>query len=415
MTKNKIAINPQSLDNIRQDFVILSQKSANQSPLVYLDNAATTQKPKMVTDTIQAYYQRHNANVHRGSHFLSERATADFEQARTLVKQFIHAHSTREIIWTAGTTSAVNLVANSWGGKFLRKGDIILLSEMEHHANIVPWQLIAQRTGAIIKPIGITEHFKIDMDHYQQLLSEKPRLVAISHVSNTLGTINPVEDMVAMAKQAGAVTFIDGAQAMSHIKVDVQQIDCDFYAFSGHKMFGPTGIGVLYGKEGILNDMPPWQGGGEMIERVNFSHSTYNDLPFKFEAGTPNISGAIGLSAAIGYLRQFDLEQLQQHEQQLFLQVYDHLQQQDKIELYCERENNVGIISFNIIGEHHQDIGTLLDQQGIAVRTGHHCTMPLMTKLGINGTIRLSLSLYNNQEDVSTFIHALDKVIDMLQ
>lgn len=414
MSIKPIEITEQILNNIRQDFPILKQHVTNNHPLVYLDSAATTQKPTSVLEIVDQYYCKHNANVHRGAHFLSDKATFDFEQARELIKQFIHAHSSREIIWTSGTTAAINLIANSWGMKFLRKGDVILVSEMEHHANIVPWQLIAQKTGAIIEPIAITDHFKIDMDHYRQLLEKKPKLVAIAHVSNSLGTINPIEDIIAMAKQAGALTLIDGAQAIGHLPVDVQQLDCDFYVFSGHKLFGPTGIGVLYGKEHLLNDIPPWQGGGEMISRVSFEHTSFNDLPFKFEAGTPNIAGAIGLSAAISYLCHYDRTQLHQHVKNLFTQVYDYLAAQPNITLYGEKETNIGIISFNVKGEHHQDIGTLLDQQGIAVRTGHHCTMPLMTRLGIAGTIRLSFSIYNNQDDVNSFIHALNKVLDML-
>ena len=413
-TNKRIVLDQQNHLKLREDFVILKQRSQNNCELVYLDNAATTQKPESVINTINEYYHRHNANVHRGVHFLSDRATNDFEQARSMVKHFINAHSSREVIWTGGATSAINLIANSYGSKFLRKGDLIVLSHMEHHANIVPWQIIAKRTGAIIEPIRLTEHHKLDTEHYKTLLERKPKIVSVCHASNALGTINPINDIIAMAKQVGAITIIDGAQAISHTPVDVQTLDCDFYVFSGHKLFGPTGIGVLYGKEGILNDMPPWQGGGEMINRVSFEHTSYNDIPYKFEAGTPNIAGAIGMGAAIGYINQYDQQSLIEHKQQLFIKLYDFLAAHDKIEIYSPKTNNVGIIAFNIEGEHHQDIGTLLDQQGIAVRTGHHCAMPLMTQLGINGTIRVSLSIYNNDNDLKAFINGLSKVLEML-
>lgn len=403
-----------NIDNIRQDFPILTTQTANDCDLVYLDNAATTQKPTVVIDAVNRYYHTSNANVHRAAHYLSDKATLVFEQARQTVQTFINARSSDEIIWTRGTTEAINLVAASWGEQNLKAGDIIVLSALEHHANIVPWQLVAQKTGAIIKPVRLTEHFELDLAHYKTLLAESPKMVALSHVSNAIGTINPIETMVALAKAAGAVTLVDGAQAISHFALDVQQLDCDFYVFSGHKLFGPTGIGVLYGKAERLNVMPPWQGGGEMIDKVSFEHTSFNQLPFKFEAGTPNIAGVIGLAAAIDYLNAFDRHALQQHEQRLFYQVYDWMTKQPNIQLLCNRDNNVGIISFLLKGEHHQDIGTLLDQQGIAVRAGHHCAMPLMTALGVSGTVRLSFSIYNNDADASAFITGFTKVMELL-
>lgn len=400
---------------IARQFPILSQLTDNGEPLVYLDNAATTQKPSAVIKAINNYYSKTNANVHRGAHFLSERATYAFEQARQTLQSFINAQHREEIIWTDGTTEAINLVANSWGLANLKPGDLIVLSEMEHHANIVPWQLVAQRTGAFIRPVKLKSDLTLDVDHYQSLLAQKPKIVALTHVSNAIGTINPIVELIKKAKQAGAVTLVDGAQAVSHFEVDVQQLDCDFYVFSGHKLFGPTGIGILYGKREMLEAMPPWQGGGEMIDKVSFTGTTFNQLPFKFEAGTPNIAGAIGLAAAIRYLTQFDRTALCNFEGGLFKQMYDWLNTQGQIELYSRRENNVGIISFGVKGEHHQDIGTLLDQQGIAVRTGHHCAMPLMQALNIKGTVRASLSLYNTEQDVERFKQAMTKVLALLE
>jgi cysteine desulfurase/selenocysteine lyase len=405
---------PADIHLIPQDFPILARKVANDCQLVYLDNAATTQKPHVVIDAINDYYTNSNANVHRGAHYLSDQATSGFEQAREQVKTFINARHTGEIIWTSGTTQAINLVAASWGEQNLKAGDLIVLTELEHHANIVPWQLIAQKMGAVIKAVKLKPDFTLDMAHYQSLLAQSPKLVAFSHVSNAIGTINPIQSMINLAKQAGAVTLVDGAQAISHFSLDVQQLDCDFYVFSGHKLFGPTGIGVLYGKEALLNAMPPYQGGGEMIDKVSVEHTTFNDLPFKFEAGTPNMAGVAGLSAAITYLQQFDRQQLHQHELNLFEPVYDWMATQKAIKLLCSRDNNVGIISFAIIGEHHQDIGTLLDQQGIAVRTGHHCTMPLMAALDVSGTVRISFSIYNNANDATILIDGLTKVIELL-
>ncbi len=407
-------INEQQIERIARDFAILDQLAPSEAPLIYLDNAATTQKPAVVINAISNYYRHYNANVHRGAHFLSEKATVAFEQARNTIAQWLGAAASEEIIWTKGTTEAINLVANSWGRCALAPGDLIVLSEMEHHANIVPWQLVAEATGARIAAIKLTADFTLDQAHYRQLLEQKPKLVALAHVSNTLGTINPIKQMVAQAKAAGAVTLVDGAQAVSHLSVDVQQLDCDFYAFSGHKVFGPTGIGVLYGKKALLDAMPPWQGGGEMITQVSFAGTSFNRLPFKFEAGTPNIAGAIGLAAAVRYLQSLDTNALELNQKTQFNAIFDWLQQESRITLFSRREDNVGIVSFALNGEHHQDIGTLLDQQGVAVRTGHHCTMPLMNVLGVKGTVRASLSIYNRAEDVAGFIRAMEKVLSIL-
>lgn len=411
----KIIITPQNHRQLRDDFAILSRKSHNNHPLVYLDNAATTQKPHAVIASVNDFYHFNNANVHRSSHFLGNQASAQFEQARQQIKTFINARHSKEIIWTKGATEAINLIVNTWGQNNINKGDTILLSTMEHHANIVPWQMLAQRTGAVIKPIKLNNQLHIDLENYQQLLKTSPKIVAFCHASNALGTINPIADMINMAKRVGAVTLIDGAQATSHLPIDVQQLDCDFYVFSGHKMFAPTGVGVLYGKEKLLNSLPPWQGGGEMITSVSFQHTRYQQIPYKFEAGTPNIAGAIGINKAVEYLTQYDRLSLIQYKQQLFEQLYDYLQQQPQITIYSPLKHNIGVLSFNVEGEHHQDIGTLMDQYGIAVRTGHHCTMPLMTELGINGTIRISLSIYNNDKDIQSCINGLSKVLKLLK
>lgn len=407
--------NPRLGQDIRRNFSILEQLNDNGQPLVYLDSAATTHKPKVVCKAIESFYTRYNANVHRGAHFLSTKATNAFEQARTTLAEFIGAPSEKQIIWTRGTTEAINLVANCWGQTNLNKGDVIVLSTLEHHANIVPWQLLAQRTGAVIKPIQLKDNLTLDLNHFQSLLELGPKIVALSHASNATGNINPVKSMIKAAKAAGAVTLIDGAQAVGHFAIDVTDLDCDFYAFSGHKMFGPTGIGVLYGKQALLEQMPPWQGGGEMIDKVSFSQTTFNDLPFKFEAGTPNIAGSLGLASAVRFIEQFNRSEIAQQEQKLFEQLYDWLNDHPQITLYSNRENNVGIASFNVMGEHHQDIGTLLDQQGIAVRTGHHCAMPLMESLNIKGTVRASLSIYNDEQDISRFIEAMQKVLELLE
>ena len=402
-----------NLSDLRNDFPILDQQ-LGKYPLAYFDSAATTQKPQSVIDAVTEYYQRHNANVHRAAHALSERATRMFEAARESVRQRINARSTAEIIWTRGTTEAINLVAYSYAGSVLSPGDEILITELEHHSNIVPWQLAAQRSGARVIACGITDEGELDLDDFERKLGQRTRIVAFGHVSNALGTINPVRRLIEQAQAVGAVTVVDGAQAMAHLAVDVQALDCDFYAFSGHKMFGPTGIGVLYGREALLEAMPPWQSGGEMIEAVSIDHTTFNSLPFKFEAGTPNIAGAIGLAAAIDYLNAIDTAELAAHEARLLALTTSGLAQVQGVSLVGTAAAKTGVVSFLVEGAHPQDISTLLDQQGIAVRAGHHCAMPLMQRLGIPGTVRASLSLYNSEHDIERLIAGVQKATTFL-
>ena len=399
---------PFDIEAIRADFPILHQEIKGR-PLVYLDNAATTQKPQAVIDALERYYSTINSNVHRGAHTLSDLATREFEGARETVQQFINAPSSSEIIWTRGTTESINLVAYSYGRAFLKPGDDIIISAMEHHSNIVPWQLVAQQTGANLKVIPVTDDAELDMAAFENLLSENTKLVSVVHVSNALGTINPVKAIVEKAHSIGAVVLLDGAQATPHWSVDVQDLDCDFYAFSGHKVYGPTGIGVLYGKAELLEKMQPYQAGGEMIEKVSFDGTTFNVLPYKFEAGTPNIGGAIGLAAAIEYLNQFDRQQLADHEQTLLDATLERASADPDIKLIGRAANKAGVFSFLLEGAHPHDLGTLLDQQGVAVRTGHHCAMPLMDQFAIPGTVRASFAFYNTLEEVDRFFAALEK------
>ncbi|MGY3805614.1 aminotransferase class V-fold PLP-dependent enzyme [Aeromonas veronii] len=404
-------MNQQQHDQLRSHFPALAQE-VNGHPLVYLDNAATTQKPQAVLDAIAHYYRIDNANVHRAAHTLSGRATRAFEAARETVARFINAPRSHEVIWTRGTTEAINLVAQSWGMNELKTGDEIILSTLEHHANIVPWQLVAQRTGAVIRVIPLDKRGDLDLAAYHAMLGARTRLVSVAHVSNALGTVNPVKEIVAAAKVVGALTLIDGAQAVAHLDVDVQAIGCDFYAFSGHKLYGPTGIGVLWGRTELLERMPPWQAGGEMIDRVSFSGTTFNTLPFKFEAGTPHIAGAIGLAAAIDFVMGQDRQWLAQHEQALTDYLVAGLQQVPGLRLIGEPSRRVGAVSFLLDDIHPQDAATLLDMQGIALRVGHHCAMPLMESLGIGGTMRASLACYNNRDDVDALLAALHKLSD---
>lgn len=404
-------MNQQQHDRLRGQFPALAQE-VNGHPLVYLDNAATTQKPQAVLDAINHYYRADNANVHRAAHALSGRATRAFEDARETVARFINAPRSHEVIWTRGTTEAINLVAQSWGMSELRAGDEIVLSTLEHHANIVPWQLVAQRTGAVIRVIPLDERGDLDIAAYLALLGPRTRLVSVAHVSNALGTVNPVKEMVAAAKAVGALSLIDGAQAVAHLEVDVQAIGCDFYAFSGHKLYGPTGIGVLWGRTELLERMPPWQAGGEMIDRVSFSGTTFNTLPFKFEAGTPHIAGAIGLAAAIGFVMEQDKDSLASHEAVLTDYLVAGLQQMPGLRLVGEPGQRAGAVSFLLDDIHPQDAATLLDMQGIALRVGHHCAMPLMESLGVGGTMRASLACYNNRDDVDALLAALHKLRD---
>ncbi|MEZ6967676.1 MULTISPECIES: aminotransferase class V-fold PLP-dependent enzyme [Aeromonas] len=404
-------MNQQQHDRLRSQFPALAQE-VNGHPLVYLDNAATTQKPQAVLDAINHYYRADNANVHRAAHALSDRATRAFEDARETVARFINAPRSHEVIWTRGTTEAINLVAQSWGVSELRAGDEVVLSTLEHHANIVPWQLVAQRTGAVIRVIPLDERGNLDMAAYLAMLGPRTRLVSVAHVSNALGTVNPVEQIVAAAKAVGAMTLIDGAQAVAHLEVDVQAIGCDFYAFSGHKLYGPTGIGVLWGRTALLERMPPWQAGGEMIDRVSFSGTTFNSLPFKFEAGTPHIAGAIGLAAAIDFVMEQDRGLLASYEAVLTDYLVAGLRQVPGLHLVGEPRQRAGAVSFLLADIHPQDAATLLDMQGIALRVGHHCAMPLMESLGIGGTMRASLACYNNRDDVDALLAALHKLSD---
>jgi cysteine desulfurase / selenocysteine lyase len=392
---------------LRAQFPILS-RSVRGKPLVYLDNGATTQKPEAVLQAIDAYYRQCNSNVHRGAHYLSDEATSRFESARQTVADFLNA-TREEIIWTRGTTESINLVASCFGAS-LRAGDEIIISTLEHHSNIVPWQMLCARSGAVLKVIPMHPDGSLDIDAYRALLNDRTRMVALTHVSNALGTVNPVAEMIRDARQAGAATLIDGAQAVSHFPVDVRALDCDFYVFSGHKLFGPTGIGVLYGRRELLEAMPPWLGGGEMIETVSFEHSTWNQLPYKYEAGTPNIAGAIGLGAAIQWLQAQNRSKLAAHEAALLKEATRRAEAFDGLRLIGTAPGKVAVMSFLLDGAHPHDVGQLLDQQGVAVRTGHHCTMPLMNCLGIPGTVRASFSIYNDSTDIERLFSALDKV-----
>lgn len=392
----------------RRDFPILQQQVHGQ-PLVYLDSAATTQKPQVVIDALTAYYQHDNANVHRAAHLLADRATTAFEHARQTVARFINSAKTEQIIWTRGTTEAINLVASCYGRLVLQPGDKILVSALEHHSNIVPWQLIAAERGASVVAIPLDAAGDLDLQAYQQLLDDKVKIVAVNQVSNALGTVNPVKKIINLARAVGARILLDGAQAVAHFPVDVQDLNCDFYAFSGHKVFGPTGIGVLWGREELLEQMPPYQGGGEMIETVSFAKTTFNHLPYKFEAGTPDIAGAVGLAAALDYLQKLDRPAVAAHEHALLLECIQRGEQMGLQRIGAPRQA-AGIYSFLLPGAHPADVGTLLDQQGVAVRTGHHCTQPLMAHLGLPGTVRASLSLYNTRTDVERLFTALEKV-----
>ncbi len=401
------ALSAELLNAIREQFPALHQE-VNCKPLVYLDNGATTQKPKAVIDALQRYYEHDNSNVHRGAHTLSDRATEHFENARKTLQRFLNAKKAEEIVWTRGTTESINLVAATWGRAFIKAGDRILISGMEHHSNIVPWQMLCEQTGAELLPIPVLDNGELDMDAYKSLLTPQVKFVSVVHVSNALGTINPVADIIRMAHDVGAKVLVDGAQAVAHWNVDVQALDADFYAFSGHKLFGPTGIGVLYGKEALLNAMPPYQGGGEMIEHVSFSKTTYNGLPYKFEAGTPNIAGAIGLAAAVDYLHSLDRVALAAHEDALLAHANQRAAQIGGIRIIGNARHKASVFGFILEGTHPADVGTLLDQQGIAVRTGHHCAMPVMEQFKVPGTVRASFSFYNTLE-VDALFNGLEK------
>lgn len=398
------------IDRLRADFPILGEQVQG-LPLIYFDNAATTQKPRVVIEAQSEYYRHSNANVHRASHCLSSRATEAFERARENVARFIGAASPREIIWTRGATEAINLVAHSYGRSQLHAGDLILVSTLEHHANIVPWQLLAQQMGARIEAIPLLDDGSLDQAAYLLLLQQGPRLVALTHASNALGTLNPVAQMTRAAQAAGARVLIDGAQSTPHLTIDVQALGCDFFVFSGHKVFGPTGIGALWARESLLDAMPPWQAGGEMIEHVSFKGTRFAGLPFKFEAGTPNIAGVIGLDAAIGYLQQFDRSALEAHEMQLLTRALELCRAIPGFSSVGTAPRRVSLMSFCIDGMHQQDLALLLDQQGIAVRAGHHCAMPLMQRLGLPGTLRASFAFYNTLAEVEHFAAVLKQIV----
>lgn len=394
-------------EKIRRDFPILQQQVHNQ-PLVYLDSAATTQKPQVVIDALDHYYRLDNSNVHRAAHALADRATTAFENARRRVSAFINSPKAEQVIWTRGTTESINLIASTYGRIALQPGDKVLVSTLEHHSNIVPWQLVAAERGAEIIPIPIDAYGDLDLQAYRTLLDERVKIVAVNHVSNALGTVNPVKVMAQYAHEVGAKIVVDGAQAVAHFAVDVQDLNCDFYAFSGHKAFGPTGIGVVWGREALLEQMPPYQGGGEMIETVSFAVTTFNQLPYKFEAGTPDIAGAIGMAAALGYLANLDRAALQVYENDL-LTAAIRMGEEHGLQRIGAPQQAVSVYSFLLPGTHPADVGTLLDQQGVAVRTGHHCTQPLMAHLGIPGTVRASLSIYNNMDDLHRLFAAVAK------
>ena len=400
-------------NKVRHDFPILSRQ-VNGKPLVYFDNGATTQKPQQVIDAIQHYYSYYNSNVHRGVHTLSQEATTAQEQSREKVRKFINAKSVNEIIFTSGTTESINLVASSLSKFYFKPGDEIVISTMEHHSNIVPWQMACEQTGAKLKVIPINDAGEIIFDEFEKLLNEKTKLVAVVHVSNSLGTINPVKKIIEKAHTLNIPVLLDGAQAIQHMPVDVQQLDCDFYCFSGHKLYGPTGIGILYGKEKWLEQMPPYQGGGEMIKHVTFAKTTYNELPFKFEAGTPHIEGAIVLGTAIDYVNTIGINAIQKYEHELLNYATEQLSSVDKIRFIGTAKEKASVISFLIDKVHPYDVGVILDKLGIAVRTGHHCTEPLMDRLGIPGTVRTSLVFYNTKEEIDVLVSGVKKAQQML-
>ncbi len=408
MTRSAIAI-----DQIRSQFPIL-QETVNGKPLVYLDNAATTQKPAVVIDALSAYYHHSNANIHRGIHFLAEKATAAFEESRVRLQGFINAASPEEVIFTYGTTDGINLIAQTYGRQFIGPGDEILISAMEHHSNIVPWQMLCLEKGCTLNVIPVSEEGELDMEAFRTLLNERTKLVAIVHASNALGTINPVAEIIEQAHSAGAKVLVDGAQASAHLAIDVQELDADFYVLSLHKLYGPTGMGILYGKKELLNAMPPYRGGGEMIKEVTFAKTTYNDLPYKFEAGTPNIADVIAAKSAIDFVESIGKPAIAAHEQALLQYATDALSAIDGLTIIGRAREKVSVISFVMKGIHHEDMGVILDQQGIAIRTGHHCTQPLMQRFGITGTSRASFAVYNTTEEIDILAEGVRRAKKML-
>ena len=400
------------MNSYRQDFPILSRE-IYKHPLVYFDNAATTQKPQCVIDAIAREYAEVNANVHRGIHYLSQQATELHESARETVRKFINARSTSEIIFTRGTTESINLVAFSFGEAFLQEGDEVILSVMEHHSNIVPWQLLRDRKGIVIKVVPMNDAGELDIEAYRALFTDKTKLVSICHVSNVLGTINPAHDIIRIAHEHGAKVLLDGAQSVPHFAVDVQQLDCDFMVFSGHKIYGPTGIGVLYGKESLLEQLPPYQGGGEMIARVSFEHTTFERLPYKFEAGTPDYVGTHALATALDYIQSIGLDKIAAHEEDLTRYAMQRMQEIEGMTFFGTATAKTSVVSFNVGAIHPMDLGTLLDRLGVAIRTGHHCAQPLMARCGVESMARISFGLYNTREEVDAFIQSLQRVVNM--
>ena len=403
-----------NIQKLRQDFPLLSKKVMG-NPLVYLDSGATAQKPKQVIDAISNYYQTQNANVHRGVHQLSQEITVAYENARVTVQKHLNATLPQEIIFTSGTTESINLVANSFGKKYIKSGDEIIISEMEHHSNIIPWQILCEEKGAVLKVIPINEKGELLIDEYKKLLCDKTKMVAVTHISNTLGTINPVKEIIALAHEKNIPVLIDGAQALPHIKVDLQDLGADFYCFGGHKIFAPSGVGILYGKEKWLNEMPPYKVGGGTIKTVTFEKTEYADLPLKFEAGTPNIEGGIGLAAAIDYVNEIGLEKIGAYENELLAYTTTKLSAIEGLRIIGTAKEKASVISFIIEGIHPLDMGTILDKQGIAVRTGHHCTQPLMEHFGIPGTIRASFVFYNTKAEIDALLNGIQKAIKMLK
>lgn len=410
---NTITKSTYDINTIRADFPLLSGEMRGK-PLVFLDSAASSQKPQQVLDALDHYYKHQNANVHRGVYELSQQATDAYELGRERARRFLNAGSTEECILVKGTTDGINLVASSFGRKYLKEGDEVVISAMEHHSNIVPWQLACEQSGAQLKVIPVNDKGELLMDEYERLLTDRTKIVAVVHVSNALGTINPVEEIIAKAHEKGIPVLLDGAQATPHLKVDVQALDVDFYVFSGHKVFGPTGIGILYGKKKWLDAMPPYQGGGEMIATVTFEKTTYNELPHKFEAGTPDISGAVGLGVALDYIEQIGQQNIAAHEHELLQSATEQLLAIDGLRIIGTADNKASVISFLIDGAHPYDVGTILDKLGIAVRTGHHCTQPLMERFGIPGTVRASFAAYNNHEDVERLVAGVQRAARML-
>lgn len=400
------------VQKIRQDFPILNEK-VHGKPLVYLDNAATSQKPLQVLKAMENAYLKYNSNIHRGVHYLSQKATEAHENAREIIRDFINARSSREIIFTRGATESINLIAWSFGEKFCKKGDEIIISAMEHHSNIVPWQMLCERKGLKLRIIPFDESANLDMDALQSLISEKTRLISVTHISNALGTVNPIKDIINMAHQHKVKVLIDGAQSAPHFKLDMQSLDADFFVFSSHKMYGPTGMGVLYGKEALLNELPPYQGGGEMIETVTFEKTSYNQLPFKFEAGTPDFTGSVGFAEAITYMQNIGIDAIHAYEDELLQYATQELKTVPGIKFYGEAKEKSSVISFLVNDIHPFDMGTLLDQLGIAVRTGHHCAQPVMDRYGISGTVRASFSLYNTKEEIDVLVQSVKRITAM--